>query len=680
MGASDGTLQLVDMRSCRMVGSPQKAYAGPTPPSGGIRDVAFQGHLLTSSRGSPSTAGTSATATIKGRSLSARALLSRNRTTSAAATPSSLTSASAAAAALAGATALNPPTGGGSAGQVNAVRGSDMAVFAGSPVSPRQRADSLDATGNKATTTTAGRSGTGGSSVSAGTGGVARSSVATSLSDRPPRRVRRRSEAVVESVPAFAVAAGGGGGNGQVSYRDGLSNTDSNGFPASSGASTIITPPWPSGSSRKDLLEVAPSTLTRSCSSSTGHKGNGSGSTTAAAGKGREVSTPASSAEQALWKGGPRERDHTATMRQKDTAEDRNTTRRSEEVTRRGDHGNGSIRSQRSALQQYGGRSAGGGRSSGPARAWRRSRSPERKKTDAGWENTAAFGRRHGNEDKNGHDKRNGSGNGDGFGGKQVNPDNLETNLSPPPLPSLGRPQQQQQQQVSPIQEEGSWNTRQQPKQRQQHNSNDYNGDEQGGPALPSPPESKEYNNAPVDGVADYRDLGGGDNSNPRTPPVTAAAASHRYGNTGHTQYQNHNRHQQSDPFACQNGGHSTGSSHGNSNGTGGVHAAEHNFYQSPVHAPKKASFSGGRTASMAALGSGSGPESAAGENNPGADDGDDATTAAVVVREREGRAAAAAGQVGRCDSTTTADNSRAVCLDRYNELLYVYFQSCHAV
>ncbi|CAN0490597.1 unnamed protein product, partial [Ectocarpus sp. 8 AP-2014] len=42
-GASDGTVRLVDLRAAREVGGPpKKAYAGPTPPSGGVRALAFQ--------------------------------------------------------------------------------------------------------------------------------------------------------------------------------------------------------------------------------------------------------------------------------------------------------------------------------------------------------------------------------------------------------------------------------------------------------------------------------------------------------------------------------------------------------------------------------------------------------------------------------------------------------------
>ncbi|CAM9708989.1 unnamed protein product [Ectocarpus sp. 4 AP-2014] len=42
-GASDGTVRLVDLRTAREVGGPPKnAYAGPTPPSGGVRALAFQ--------------------------------------------------------------------------------------------------------------------------------------------------------------------------------------------------------------------------------------------------------------------------------------------------------------------------------------------------------------------------------------------------------------------------------------------------------------------------------------------------------------------------------------------------------------------------------------------------------------------------------------------------------------
>ncbi|CAM9714098.1 unnamed protein product, partial [Ectocarpus sp. 12 AP-2014] len=42
-GASDGTVRLVDLRTAREVGGPpKKAYAGPTPPSGGVRALAFQ--------------------------------------------------------------------------------------------------------------------------------------------------------------------------------------------------------------------------------------------------------------------------------------------------------------------------------------------------------------------------------------------------------------------------------------------------------------------------------------------------------------------------------------------------------------------------------------------------------------------------------------------------------------
>lgn len=42
MGASDGNVRLIDLRTAREAGLPVKAYAGPTPPSGGVRDVAFQ--------------------------------------------------------------------------------------------------------------------------------------------------------------------------------------------------------------------------------------------------------------------------------------------------------------------------------------------------------------------------------------------------------------------------------------------------------------------------------------------------------------------------------------------------------------------------------------------------------------------------------------------------------------
>ncbi|CAM9944105.1 unnamed protein product [Pylaiella littoralis] len=43
VGASDGTARLIDLRTAREVGGPpKKAYAGPSPPSGGVRAVAFQ--------------------------------------------------------------------------------------------------------------------------------------------------------------------------------------------------------------------------------------------------------------------------------------------------------------------------------------------------------------------------------------------------------------------------------------------------------------------------------------------------------------------------------------------------------------------------------------------------------------------------------------------------------------
>lgn len=42
VGASDGTVRLVDLRSAKQAGRPENAYAGPTPPAGGVRDVRFQ--------------------------------------------------------------------------------------------------------------------------------------------------------------------------------------------------------------------------------------------------------------------------------------------------------------------------------------------------------------------------------------------------------------------------------------------------------------------------------------------------------------------------------------------------------------------------------------------------------------------------------------------------------------
>eukprot|EP00752_Nemacystus_decipiens_P005893 g5326.t1 len=45
-GASDGTVRLMDLRTAREIGGapalPKKAYAGPSPPSGGVRALAFQ--------------------------------------------------------------------------------------------------------------------------------------------------------------------------------------------------------------------------------------------------------------------------------------------------------------------------------------------------------------------------------------------------------------------------------------------------------------------------------------------------------------------------------------------------------------------------------------------------------------------------------------------------------------
>lgn len=42
VGASDGTVRLVDLRSARQIDRPQNAFAGPSPPKRGVRDVRFQ--------------------------------------------------------------------------------------------------------------------------------------------------------------------------------------------------------------------------------------------------------------------------------------------------------------------------------------------------------------------------------------------------------------------------------------------------------------------------------------------------------------------------------------------------------------------------------------------------------------------------------------------------------------
>ena len=42
VGASDGTIRLIDLRTASQVGTPKVAYAGPSPPPGGVREVAFQ--------------------------------------------------------------------------------------------------------------------------------------------------------------------------------------------------------------------------------------------------------------------------------------------------------------------------------------------------------------------------------------------------------------------------------------------------------------------------------------------------------------------------------------------------------------------------------------------------------------------------------------------------------------
>ncbi|CAM9750722.1 unnamed protein product [Ectocarpus sp. 12 AP-2014] len=62
-GASDGTVRLVDLRTAREVGGPpKKAYAGPTPPSGGVRALAFQRQPPSRSTSAASAAAAAATA------------------------------------------------------------------------------------------------------------------------------------------------------------------------------------------------------------------------------------------------------------------------------------------------------------------------------------------------------------------------------------------------------------------------------------------------------------------------------------------------------------------------------------------------------------------------------------------------------------------------------------------
>ncbi|CAM9334251.1 unnamed protein product [Ectocarpus sp. 6 AP-2014] len=76
-GASDGTVRLVDLRTAREVGGPpKKAYAGPTPPSGGVRALAFQRQppsRSTSAAATATTAPGAAVAANGGGSTSARA-------------------------------------------------------------------------------------------------------------------------------------------------------------------------------------------------------------------------------------------------------------------------------------------------------------------------------------------------------------------------------------------------------------------------------------------------------------------------------------------------------------------------------------------------------------------------------------------------------------------------------
>ncbi|CAB1118585.1 unnamed protein product [Ectocarpus sp. CCAP 1310/34] len=69
-GASDGTVRLVDLRTAREVGGPpKKAYAGPTPPSGGVRALAFQ--RQPPSRSTSAAAAAAATATAPGAAVAA---------------------------------------------------------------------------------------------------------------------------------------------------------------------------------------------------------------------------------------------------------------------------------------------------------------------------------------------------------------------------------------------------------------------------------------------------------------------------------------------------------------------------------------------------------------------------------------------------------------------------------